>query len=96
MRKSYSRLSRYISREFMKNFIVSFIFFFCIFFINSILLLVQKILLKNIDLATMIQMVALSMPFICKIQISSRNLNISTNWRMNLMPRRKALRKWHE
>lgn len=62
MRKSYSRLSRYISREFMKNFIVSFIFFFCIFFINSILLLVQKILLKNIDLATMIQMVALSMP----------------------------------
>ncbi|MDY5930445.1 MAG: LptF/LptG family permease [Candidatus Ornithospirochaeta sp.] len=62
MRKSYSRLSRYISREFMRNFIVSFIFFFCIFFINSILLLVQKILLKNIDLATMIQMVALSMP----------------------------------
>ncbi len=41
---------------------MAFIFFFCIFFINSILLLVQKILLKNIDFITMLEMVALSMP----------------------------------
>ena len=41
---------------------VSFMFFFVIFFVNSILLLVQKILLKNISLGVMIQMVLLYMP----------------------------------
>ncbi len=61
-RGSYSLLHRYIFREFAQNFAVAFIFFFCIFFINSILLLVQKILLKNIDFITMLEMVALSMP----------------------------------
>lgn len=44
------------------NFLVAFIFFFLIFFVNSILLLVQRILLKNIDIMTMLQMVLLSMP----------------------------------
>ena len=61
-RSSYSLLYRYILREFAQNFAVAFIFFFCIFFINSILLLVQRILLRNIDMVTMLQMVALSMP----------------------------------
>ncbi len=46
----------------MKNFMVSFMFFFVIFFVNSILLLVQKILLKNISLGIMVQMVLLYMP----------------------------------
>lgn len=59
---SYLLLYRYILREFAQNFAVAFIFFFCIFFINSILLLVQRILLRNIDILTMLQMVALSMP----------------------------------
>ena len=59
---SYLLLYRYILREFAQNFAVAFIFFFCIFFINSILLLVQRILLRNIDIMTMLQMVALSMP----------------------------------
>ena len=49
-------------KEFAANFAVAFSFFFCIFFINSILLLVQRILLKNIDFMTMLEMVALSMP----------------------------------
>ena len=44
------------------NFLVAFIFFFLIFFVNSILLLVKRILLKNIDMGTMLQMVLLSMP----------------------------------
>lgn len=44
------------------NFCVAFTFFFLIFFVNSILLLVQKILLKNITFGTMIEMVLLSMP----------------------------------
>ena len=61
-RNSHWFLYRYIAKDFLQNFLVSFIFFFCIFFVNSILLLVQKILLKNIDVATMIKMVSLSMP----------------------------------
>ncbi|MBO5770005.1 MAG: LptF/LptG family permease [Spirochaetales bacterium] len=61
-RSTHSILYRYITKEFIQNFIVAFIFFFCIFFVNSILLLVQKILLKNIDFSTMIEMVSLSMP----------------------------------
>ena len=58
----YTLLYRFILREFLQNFAVAFSFFFCIFFINSILLLVQRILLKNIDMLTMLEMVALSMP----------------------------------
>ena len=59
---SHFILYRYITKEFLADFLVSFTFFFCIFFINSILLLVQRILLKNIDMMTMLEMVALSMP----------------------------------
>ncbi len=55
-------LSRYVTKEFLKNFIVSFLFFFVIFFVNSILLLVQKILLKNISVGEMVEMVLLYMP----------------------------------
>ena len=61
-RGRYTLLYRFILREFAQNFAVAFSFFFCIFFINSILLLVQRILLKNIDIPTMLEMVALSMP----------------------------------
>ncbi len=55
-------LSRYVTKEFLKNFAVSFLFFFVVFFVNSVLLLVQKILLKNISLGTMVEMVLLYMP----------------------------------
>ncbi len=58
----YTILNRYISREFLSNFLVAFLFFFCVFFINSILLLVEKILLKNINFLSMLQMVLLLMP----------------------------------
>lgn len=58
----YTLLNRYISREFFQNFLVAFLFFFCIFFVNSILLLVEKILLKNINVLSMLQMVILLMP----------------------------------
>lgn len=60
--ESYRLLRRYIEKEYMANFAVSFLFFFIIFFVNSILLLVQKILLKNINMLSMLEMVALSMP----------------------------------
>ncbi len=49
-------------KEALQDFAAAFAFFFCIFFINSILLLVQRILLRNIDFFTMLEMVALSMP----------------------------------
>ena len=66
MKLTYKRgnllLYKYISKEFLLNFLVSFTFFFMIFFVNSILLLVQRILLRNIDLGTMLTMVLLSMP----------------------------------
>ena len=64
MRVSHSSflLSRYVTQEFLKNFAVSFLFFFVVFFVNSVLLLVQKILLKNISLASMVEMVLLYMP----------------------------------
>lgn len=61
-RASYRLLYSYIAKEFLWNFLVAFLFFFCIFFINSILLLVQRILLRNIDLRTMLSMVLLHMP----------------------------------
>ena len=60
--QKYSLLRRYIEKEYIADFAVSFLFFFIIFFVNSILLLVQKILLKNIDFLSMLDMVALSMP----------------------------------
>lgn len=58
----YRLLSRYMAKEFLLAFLVAFVFFFLIFFVNSILLLVQKILLKNITFSTMFLMVMLSMP----------------------------------
>ncbi len=61
-RKNHLILTGYISKEFAQDFLVAFVFFFCIFFINSILLLVQRILLKNISFSTMIEMVLLNMP----------------------------------
>ncbi len=63
MARSSSRLlSSYVLKEFLKSFIVAFLFFFAIFFVNTILLLVQKILLKNISVPTMVEMVLLYMP----------------------------------
>ena len=63
MAVSSSRLlSSYVLKEFLKSFIVAFLFFFAIFFVNTILLLVQKILLKNISVPTMVEMVLLYMP----------------------------------
>ena len=63
MARSTSRLlSSYVLKEFLKSFFVAFLFFFAIFFVNTILLLVQKILLKNISVSTMVEMVLLYIP----------------------------------
>lgn len=61
-RSSFSLLYKYISREYLLSFFVSFIFFFFIFFINQILVLVQKILLKNVSISIVLYLVLLSVP----------------------------------
>lgn len=61
-RASYSLLSRYIGKEFLLSFGVAFIFFFFIFFINQILLLAQRILLKNVDIVSVLRLVVLAIP----------------------------------
>lgn len=59
---SHMLLSRYIGREYLLAFSVAFLFFFFIFFINQILLLAQKILLKNVDVFSMLHLVVLAIP----------------------------------
>ncbi len=61
-RSSYASLIRYVGREYLQSFCVAFLFFFFIFFINQILLLVQKILMKNVDLLSVLQLVILAIP----------------------------------
>lgn len=55
-------LSRYVLKEFFKNFILAFVVFFVVFFINTILLLVQKILIKNVSFSEMLYLIILYMP----------------------------------
>lgn len=52
----------FVTKEFLINFIASFVFFFLIFFVNSILLLVERVALKNVALSDILYMVILSMP----------------------------------
>ena len=61
-RERYTILNYHIIREFLLNFLVSFIFFFFIFFINQILLLVKKVMLKNVDIFMMLQLVMCAIP----------------------------------
>ncbi len=61
-RAGYRRLRFYIAREFLNSFAVSFIFYFFIFFINQILVLVRKVMLKNVDLETMLVLVFAAIP----------------------------------
>jgi Predicted permeases len=58
----YGLLRKHIAREFLLSFLVSFVFFFFIFFINQILLLVQKIMLKNVSISSMLNVVSLAIP----------------------------------
>ena len=46
----------------MLSFVVAFMFFFFIFFINQILLIAQRILLKNVDFLAVFQLIILSIP----------------------------------
>ncbi|HKL60066.1 MAG TPA: LptF/LptG family permease [Sphaerochaeta sp.] len=53
---------RHVGKEYLLSFIVAFMFFFFIFFINQILLIAQRILLKNVDFFAVFQLILLSIP----------------------------------
>jgi len=55
-------LNRYVSKEYLECFLASFVFFFFIFFVNQILVLVRKVLLKNVSFDTMLTLVFASIP----------------------------------
>jgi lipopolysaccharide export system permease protein len=59
---TYAIAHGYVLREFLLSMTVSFTFFFFIFFVNQILLLAQKILLKNVGLPAMLALVGLAVP----------------------------------
>ena len=61
-RGNYWLLYRYVGKEYILSFIVAFLFFFFIFFINQILVLAQKILLKNVNIMDVIMLVIFSIP----------------------------------
>lgn len=60
--QSYTLVHRHIGKEYLLSFVVAFFFFFFIFFINQILLVAQKILLKNVDLPSVLKLILLSIP----------------------------------
>ncbi|MCR4676523.1 MAG: LptF/LptG family permease [Sphaerochaetaceae bacterium] len=61
-RSRYTILSYYVGKEYIISFLVSFAFFFFIFFVNQILVLAQKILLKNVGITDVLTLVILSIP----------------------------------
>ncbi len=61
-RQSYGRLYAYVGKEYLLSFFLAFVFFFFIFFINQILVLAQKILLKNVNLSDVLVLVVLTIP----------------------------------
>lgn len=61
-RSSFFRLNLYIGKEYILSFFISFIFFFFIFFVNQILVLAQKIMLKNINASDILLLVTLAIP----------------------------------
>lgn len=53
---------RHVGREYLLSFVVAFMFFFFIFFINQILLIAQRILMKDVDFFAVFQLILLSIP----------------------------------
>ncbi|MBI9093318.1 MAG: LptF/LptG family permease [Sphaerochaeta sp.] len=53
---------RHVGREYLLSFVVAFMFFFFIFFINQILLIAQRILMKDVNFFAVFQLILLSIP----------------------------------
>lgn len=60
--KNFRTLNRYMVHEYLVSFTVSFFFFFFVFFVNQILVLAQKIMLKNVSISDVLILVVLSIP----------------------------------
>jgi lipopolysaccharide export system permease protein len=60
--QGYGLVHRHVGREYLLAFGAAFVFFFFIFFVNQILLLAQKILVKNVELSSVIRLIGLSIP----------------------------------
>lgn len=60
--KNFRTLNRYMVHEYLVSFAVSFFFFFFVFFVNQILVLAQKIMLKNVSISDVLILVVLSIP----------------------------------
>jgi len=58
----YRLVHRYVGREYLSSLLVAFAFFFFIFFINQILLIAQKVLVKNVSLGNVFHLVVLAIP----------------------------------
>ncbi len=61
-RQGYGKLYWYVGKEYLLSFFVAFVFFFFIFFVNQILVLAQKILLKNVSITDVLTLVVLTIP----------------------------------
>ena len=61
-RKTHTILYGFILRELLLSFLVSFLFFFAIFFINQILVLLNKVLIKNLTFELISILVTTSIP----------------------------------
>ena len=61
-RSTYRILRIYVMRSFLVSLFVAFSFFFFVFFINQLLLFAQRILLKNVDILSVLKLVVLSLP----------------------------------
>lgn len=75
---SYSVLHSYVFREFLLSLLGAFLFFFFIFFVNQLLLFAQRILLKNVDIASLIRLVVYAVPQILLYTIPFSSLSAAS------------------
>ncbi|MDD5075576.1 MAG: LptF/LptG family permease, partial [Sphaerochaetaceae bacterium] len=78
LRGSHRIVYTYVIREFLLSLLVAFIFFFFIFFINQLLLLAQKILLKNVRLSSVLKLVIFAIPQILLYTLPFSSLSASS------------------
>ncbi len=75
---TFTTLRKYILREFGLSLLVAFLFFFFIFAVNQLLLFAQKIILKNVDIISVVKLVALAIPQILLYTIPFSTLSAAS------------------
>ncbi|MFA5570598.1 MAG: LptF/LptG family permease [Sphaerochaetaceae bacterium] len=73
----YTTLHLYILKQFLVSLVVAFSFFFFIFFVNQLLLLAQKVMLRNVNITHVTQLVILATPQILLYSIPFSTLTAS-------------------